>query len=73
MNFAKETLRRLTLSTPSYFRKLIYFGITLGTIGAGFVTIPELSFLHELGEVLIAIGLACSVVAKAAVKDTNHI
>ena len=73
MNFVKETIRRLVLDTPSYFRKLIYFGITLGAIGTGFVAIPELSAFHDLGEKLIAIGLACSVVAKAAVKDPNQI
>jgi hypothetical protein len=73
MNFVKETFRRMVLDTPSYFKKLIYFGIALGTIGTGLMAIPELAFLHELGKILIAIGLACSVVAKAAVKDTNQI
>lgn len=73
MNFIKETFRRLTLETPSYFRKLIYFGITLGAIGTGFVAIPELASLHGIGEKLIVIGLACSVVAKSAVSDPNKI
>jgi hypothetical protein len=73
MNFVKETLRRLTLSTPSYFRKLIYFGITLGTIGAGLMAIPELDQFHSLGEKLVMVGLVCGVVAKSAVKDPNQI
>jgi hypothetical protein len=73
MNFVKETLRRLTLSTPSYFQKLIYFGITLGTIGAGLMAIPELEQFHSLGEKLFMVGLVCGVVAKSAVKDPNQI
>jgi len=73
MNFVKETFRRLVLDTPSYFKKMIYFGITLGAIGAGFVAIPELESFHGIGEKLIVIGLACSVVAKSAVKDPNQI
>jgi len=73
MNFLKETLRRLVLETPSYFRKLIYFGITLGTVGAGFMAIPELHQFHAIGEKMFIIGLACGVIAKTAVKDPNKI
>jgi hypothetical protein len=34
MNFIKETLTRVALKTPAYFKKLIYFGMTLGAIGS---------------------------------------
>ena len=73
MNFANETFRRLVLETPSYFKKLIYFGITLGTIGAGLMAVPELSQFYAIGEKLLIIGLVCGVIAKTAVKDPNQI
>ncbi len=73
MNFTKETLRRLVLETPSYFKKLIYFGITLGAIGAGLMAIPELSQFYAIGEKLLIIGLVCGVIAKTAVQNQNHI
>ena len=73
MNFAKETLRRLVLETPSYFKKLIYFGITLGTIGAGLMAVPELVQFYSIGEKLLIIGLVCGVIAKTAVIDPNQI
>jgi uncharacterized membrane protein YhhN len=73
MNFAKETFRRLVLQTPSYFKKLIYFGLTLGAVGAGLIAVPELEKFHSLGQHLVIIGLVCSVIAKTAVKDTNQI
>lgn len=73
MNFVKETIRRLLLETPSYFRKLIYFGITLGTIGAGLMAVPELIQFHAIGEKLFIVGLVCGVIAKTAVSDPNKI
>lgn len=73
MNFVKETFRRLVLETPSYFKKLIYFGITLGAVGAGLIAVPELDKLHYLGQHLVIIGLVCSVIAKTAVSDPNKI
>lgn len=73
MNFVKETLRRLALQTPSYFKKLIYFGIALGTIGTGLMAIPELVQFHAIGEKLFIIGLVCGVIAKTAVSDPNKI
>jgi hypothetical protein len=73
MNFTKETLRRLVLETPSYFKKLIYFGITLGAIGAGLMAIPELSQFYAIGEKLLIIGLVCGVVSNTAVQNRNHI
>jgi hypothetical protein len=73
MNFANETFRRLVLETPSYFKKLIYFGITLGTIGAGLMAVPELYQFYPIGEKLLIIGLVCGVIAKTAVKDPNQI
>jgi uncharacterized membrane protein YhhN len=73
MNFFTETFRRLVLETPSYFKKLIYFGIALGTVGAGLIAIPELEQFHAIGEKLFIIGLVSGVIAKTAVKDTNQI
>ena len=70
MNFAKQTLRRLVLKTPAYFKKLIYFGIALGTIGTGLMAIPE---LEQFGEKLLIIGLVSGVIAKTAVTDPNQI
>jgi len=73
MNFIKETLRRLVLETPSYFKKLIYFGVALGAIGTGLIAIPELAEFHAIGEKLFIIGLVCGVIAKTAVSDPNKI
>lgn len=73
MNFVKETFRRIVLDTPSYFKKLIYFGITLGAVGAGIIAAPELTKFHAIGQHLVIIGLVCSVIAKTAVKDPNQI
>lgn len=73
MNFIHETFRRLVLETPSYFKKLIYFGITLGAIGTGLIAVPELAQFHEVGEKLLIIGLICGVIAKTAVSDPNKI
>jgi hypothetical protein len=73
MNFFKETFRRLALQTPSYFKKMIYFGITLGAIGTGLMAIPELAEFHSIGEKLLVIGLVCGVIAKTAVTDPNKI
>jgi uncharacterized membrane protein YhhN len=73
MNFFKETFRRLVLKTPSYFKKLIYFGIALGTIGTGLMTIPELEQFYVIGEKLFIIGLVCGVISKTAVTDPNRI
>jgi hypothetical protein len=73
MNFIKETLTRVALKTPSYFKKLIYFGIALGTIGTGLMAIPELEQFYSIGERLLIIGLVCGVVAKTTVQDPNMI
>jgi len=73
MNFFKETFRRIVLETPSYFKKLIYFGLTLGAVGAGIMAVPELEQFHAIGEKLFIIGLVCGVISKTAVKDTNQI
>ena len=73
MNFAKQTLRRLALKTPTYFKKLIYFGIALGTIGTGLMAIPEQEQFYSIGEKLLIIGLVSSVIAKTAVTDPNQI
>ena len=73
MNFAKQTLRRLALKTPAYFKKLIYFGIALGTIGTGLMAIPELEQFYSIGEKLLIIGLVSGVITKTAVIDPNQI
>lgn len=73
MNFFKETLTRVALKTPSYFKKLIYFGMTLGAIGAGLMAIPELQQFYAIGERLLIIGLVCGVVAKTTVQNPNMI
>ena len=73
MIFIKETLIRVALKTPAYFKKLIYFGIALGTIGTGLMAIPELEQFYSIGEKLLIIGLVCGVVAKTTVQDPNMI
>jgi hypothetical protein len=77
MNFLKETIRRLTLSTPSHFRKLIYFFISLSAIGVGIQQLPESMGVPDLVKNVanhcIWIGAVAALVAKQPVKDPNQI
>ena len=77
MNFVKETLRRLVLETPSYFRKLIYFGVSLSAIGLGIQQLPETmqvpQLIKDIADHLVWIGAVSALIAKSAVKDPNQI
>jgi hypothetical protein len=77
MNFIKETLRRLVLETPSHFKKLIYFFISLSAIGVGIQQLPESmgvpNLIKDIANHCIWIGAVAALVAKQPVKDPNKI
>jgi len=73
MNFLTELGKRLVLSTPSFFMKIVYFGVSLGAIGLG---IQELGatmhlpyWLIDHADNLMIIGAVSAIVAKATVRN----
>jgi len=75
MNWFEAFFKRLTSDTPSFFKKVIAFGIMLGAIGAGLKAAPEsielpLWLLDQADNFIIA-GFVAGIVAKAAVKESN--
>lgn len=77
MNFFTAFGKRLVSSTPAFFKKIIYFGITLGAIGLG---IQQLGSTMELplwlidqADNMMIIGGVAGVVAGVAVKDPHAI
>jgi hypothetical protein len=77
MNFLKETIRRLRLSTPSYFWKMIYFCASLSAIGVGIQQFPDSLGVPEIVKTIaghmVWVGAIGALVAKSAVKDPNQI
>lgn len=75
INWFEAFVKRMTASTPVFFQKIIYFGITLGTIGLGLIALKDQlpTWLVDWSDNLVIIGLVSGVVAKAAVKDPQAI
>ncbi len=77
MNFITQFGKRLLLSTPSFFMKIVYFGITLGAIGLGIqelgATMHLPAWLIDQADNLMIIGAVCAIVAKATVKNPESI
>jgi len=74
-SFFSQLIARLTSETPIFFKKIVLFGITLGTIGTGlkvstiWASLP--ASLQTLSGYFISIGVVCAVVAKATTTDPN--
>lgn len=77
MNFAKETIRRLMLSTPSYFWKMIYFCASLSAIGLGIQELPESlnipPIINTIAGHMVWVGAIGALISRTVVKDTNQI
>lgn len=77
MNIARETWVRFRAETPGYFRKLIWFGVALGSIGGALMEQHVASYLPEsitkMAGTLFTIGVVASAVAKLAVKNPEVI
>lgn len=75
INWFEAFYKRILSSTPVFFQKIIYFGITLGAIGLGLITLKDQLplWIVDWADNLVIIGLVSGVVAKAAVKDPQAI
>ena len=72
MNYFEIFWRRLFSETPKFFKKIIVFGIGLGTIGASILVSPiELpAWLLDQADNLIMIGAVAALIAKSTTTDT---
>jgi hypothetical protein len=77
MNWFESFLKRLLSDTPSFFAKIIYFGITLGSIGAGIMglkgTLDIPYWLVDQADNMVIIGAVAAIVAKSTVKRSNPV
>jgi len=75
MNYFTQFGKRLVAQTPTFFKKIIYFGITLGAIGAGLIAAKDQLPLYivDWADNLIIIGVVAGVVAKTAVIDPHSV
>lgn len=74
-NWFAALVKRLQASTPSFFKKVVYFGITLGTIGTGLIAVEDQlpAFIGEIARYMVTAGVVAGVVAGATVKDPSKI
>ncbi len=75
-NFFVQFFNRLTTETPIFFKKIVYFGITIGAIGLALKGIDlggiKLPFdMNVVSGYMIAIGTVSTVIAKTATTDPN--
>lgn len=75
INWFQAFGKRMLASTPAFFQKIIYFGITLGAIGLSLIALKEQlpEWIVDWADNLVIIGIVSGVVAKAAVKDPQAI
>lgn len=75
INWFKAFYKRIGAGTPIFFKKIIYFGITLGAIGGGIIIAKDQfpTWLVELANTMVIVGLVSGIVAKAAVIDPQSI
>jgi hypothetical protein len=57
----KELKKRWNSDTPMFFKKVINFGIIVGIIGTGLITLPATA---TIGAVLITVGSTATAIAK---------
>lgn len=77
MNWFEAFFKRLNKETPKFFKNVIAFGITLGTIGIGIIAAKETVnfpyWLLDQADNMIIIGAVAAIIAKSTVKDPNQI
>ena len=57
----REIKKRWNSDTPVFFKKVINFGIILGIVGSGLITLPA---TVTAGTILITIGTTATAIAK---------
>ncbi len=71
----KEIIQRLLADTPTFFKRLIALGLTIGVIGGALMEphvaaqLPE--FLQKISGYMVTVGLVTASIAKLTVKDTD--
>jgi hypothetical protein len=76
-NWFSQFFSRLVTQTPTFFKKVIAFGITVGAIGIGLVAVPAAVFanipldMHLIGGYMIAIGTVAGIIAKSTTTDSG--
>jgi len=71
----KEIIQRFLADTPTFFKRLIALGISIGAIGAALMEphiatqLPE--FLQKASSYMVTVGLVTATIAKLTVKDTD--
>ena len=57
----REINKRWNAETPHFFKKVINFGIIVGLIGGGLITLPATAVI---GGVMVTIGATATAIAK---------
>ena len=57
----RELKKRWNSDTPMFFKKVINFGIILGIVGSGLITLPA---TVVAGTILVSIGATATAIAK---------
>ena len=57
----REISKRWNSETPHFFKKVINFGIILGIVGSGLITLPATAVV---GGVLVTVGITATAIAK---------
>lgn len=74
MKFLTELWNRLASNSPSFFKKLQYFGLYLTGIGGGLIAIPGIpEKISAIGGYLLTAGAVLSVVAKLPVTNPEEV
>lgn len=75
INWFEAFYKRMISSTPAFFKKIIYFGVSLGAIGLGLIALKDQlpAWIGDWAGNMVIIGIVSGVVAKAAVVDPQGI
>lgn len=77
MNWFTAFVNRLSSETPSFFKKIIWFGGIVGSIGAALIAAKETAtipvWLLDQADNMVLIGVVAAIVAKAAVKSNDDL
>ena len=57
----REISKRWNSETPHFFKKVINFGIILGIVGSGLITLPATAVV---GGILVTVGITATAIAK---------
>lgn len=75
MNFFTELAKRVVMSTPDFFKKIIYFGASLGAVGLGIQQLGETMdlplWLIDQADNMMIIGAVAAIIAKVTVKNPD--